>query len=779
MKHSLAIALLLFTASARAASPRLDNLQPLGGQQGTEVVVSLLGPRIGQDAEQILFDVPGIEVSKLEKVDDNHAKATLTIAEDCLLGIHPLRIRTATGITNLRTFHVGSLPEMTEAEPNTEFTQPQSIPLGTVVNGVITNEDVDYFVIEAAEGERISVEVEGLRLGRTFFDPALAILDEDRFELAACDDATLLRQDCFCSIRAPKTGKYIIELRETSYRGSDASSYRLHVGKFPRPTAAFPGGGPPGQPLEVRWLGDPLGERAETVSLPGARALEHPLFARDEGGVSPSGVPLRVIDLPNFIEVEPNENRKQSTTGAVPGAFCGILSNADDRDWFKFSAKKGEVFDVSAVARGIRSPLDPVMRIRKADGGQLASNDDNAGAPDSYFRFTAPEDGEYLVEISDHLRQGSPLHTYRIEITRPEPVLDLVLEERAQYIATEVAVPQGNRTAVMVTANRREFGGELQLELGDLPAGVTAKAFPLAGDYNRIPVILTATPDAARDAKLVSFAAKLVDGAQPFRNNFRQQNWLVRGANNIAVWNYMGERAAVAVVNPAPFTVRIVEPKAPLVQNGSMELKVVAERRGDYKGPIAVKLLYDPPGVSSNRGISIPAEATEASIPITAAGNASTKEWNIVVTAEADVNGPLLTSSDFAKLRVASPYLAMTYPAAATEPGKSIDYPIAVEQLTPFEGEANVELMGVPPGVKVEPQKITKETKQIVFPLAVAADAKVGHHKQLFCRVIVTEQGEPVTHSLGGGELRIDQPLPPEKPEKTAQQAADAKGESS
>src|SRR5690606_10252123 len=195
--------------------------------------------------------------------------------------------------------------------------------------------------------------------------------------------------------------------------------------------------------------------------------------------------------------------------------------------------------------------------------------------------------------------------------------------------------------------------------------------------------------------------AKLVDGSQPIRSNFRHPNWHVRGGNTIAVWNYMGDRAAVAVARPAPSSVRIVEPKVPLAQTGSMELTVVAERRADSKGPISVKLLYDPPGVSSNRGISIAAEATEASIPITAAGNAQPKDWNIVVTAEADVNGPLMISSDFAKLRVATPYLAMTYPTAATEPGKSIDSPIAVEQLTPFEGEASVELIGVPPGVKV------------------------------------------------------------------------------
>ena len=773
------MALVCMAGTTRAASPRLDHMQPQGGQRGTEVAVSFLGGRIGQDAEQLLFNVPGIEVRSLEKVDDNHLKATLAIAADSPLGIHQVRVRTTTGITNLRTFHVGALPESTELEPNSEFPTPQAIALGTVVNGVVTNEDVDYFVVEAAEGDRISVEVEGLRLGRTFFDPAVAILDEQRFELAASDDSTLLFQDCFCTVRAPKPGKYIIELRETSYRGDDTSTYRLHVGKFPRPAAAFPGGGPPGQSLDVRWLGDPLGERSESVVLPTQRVLEHPLHATDDGGISPSGIPLRVLELPNVVEAEPNEDLTQATPGPAPSAFCGILSGADDKDFFRFPAKKGEVFDIQAIARTIRSPLDPIMRISKASGEQLMGADDNGNVPDSYFRFTAPDDGEYVIEVGDHLRQGSPLHVYRVEITRPEPTVDLILQERLQYVATEVAIPQGNRMAVMVTANRREFGGELQLELGDLPAGVTAQAFPLAADFNRVPVVLTADPAAVRDAKLSAITAKLVDGSLPVRSNFRQQTWLVRGANNINVWSQWAERAAVAVVNPAPFSIRIVEPKVPLVQNGSMELKVVAERKDGFNGPIAVRTLYDPPGISSNRSISIAADATEVTIPITASAGTAAREWKMVVEAESDVNGPLLIASEFANLRVAAPYLTMTYPAAATEPGKPIDYPIAIENVTPFEGEATVTLIGLPPGVTTTPLTITKDSKQLVFPLAVAGDAKIGHHKQLFCSVVITEQGEPVTHTLVGGELRIDEPLPPEQPEKTAQQAPAVTGESS
>ena len=62
---------------------------------------------------------------------------------------------------------MGALAEVKEAEPNNDFAQPQKINLDSTVNGVVENEDVDYFGVEAKKGERITAELEGLRLGLT------------------------------------------------------------------------------------------------------------------------------------------------------------------------------------------------------------------------------------------------------------------------------------------------------------------------------------------------------------------------------------------------------------------------------------------------------------------------------------------------------------------------------------------------------------------------------------------------------------------------------------
>ena len=172
-----------------AATPALGGVEPRGVQRGTEVEVLFNGARL-EDAQEILFYEPGITVTKLEAVNTNQVKVLLKVAPDCQLGAHRLRVRTATGISDLRHVMVGNLPSLAEKEPNSDFATPQAIPMNTTVVGVADNEDVDYFVVEAKKGDRISAEVEAIRLGISLFDVYVAILNSARFELSASDDNT-------------------------------------------------------------------------------------------------------------------------------------------------------------------------------------------------------------------------------------------------------------------------------------------------------------------------------------------------------------------------------------------------------------------------------------------------------------------------------------------------------------------------------------------------------------------------------------------------------------
>ena len=219
-------------------------------------------------------------------------KVKLKAAADCRLGEHAVRLVAASGISELRTFYVGPLPLAEEKEPNNELGIAQAIPLNTTVCGTVQSEDVDYFKVTAKKGQRISAEVEGMRLGNTNFDPSVSILDKKRFVLATSDDHILLNQDPACSVIAPEDGEYFIELRETSYRGDGNCYYRMHVGTFPRPTAAYPAGGKVGEALKVKFLGDVARSVRTGVQTPRRGRIRNTASSQNQ---SPTASRLRLV----------------------------------------------------------------------------------------------------------------------------------------------------------------------------------------------------------------------------------------------------------------------------------------------------------------------------------------------------------------------------------------------------------------------------------------------------------------------------------------------------
>ncbi|MBX7167411.1 MAG: PPC domain-containing protein [Pirellulales bacterium] len=757
---ALAAALQFSAAFVFAASPALGSISPWGAQRGTQVEIAFGGARLADTQEIVLYE-PGIQVDSLQ-AEDGVVRAKLTIAPDCRLGQHGVRLRTASGISNLRTFSIGAMPELQETEPNSDYEAPQQIPLNVTVNGVVLSEDVDYFAVDCAKGQRLSVEIEGIRLGNVFFDPYVAIMDTKRFELSNADDSALVWQDGVASLVVPEDGRYIVQIRESSYGGDGNCMYRAHIGTYPRPTAVLPAGGKPGQTLEVRWLGDVLGERTENVKLPDVLLPNFTLTTQDGNGVSPSGLVFRLGNLDNALETEPNNGLGEATPVTAPIGIGGVIGAAGDVDCFKFHATAGQAFDVRVFARGLRSPLDPVLNVYRSGGAGIGGNDDSAG-PDSYVRFTAPEEDDYVLVLNDHLGKGGVNYAYRIEVTPVTPLLTMGLPERQQFVDIVAQIPKGNRTSFLVSASRADFGGDLAISLAGLPAGVSAEIPSMPANQTIVPVLLTAADDAAMAGGLVDVVGRPTDAnLQSVEGHLVQMTSLVRGQNNIHVWQHPTYRLATAVTEAAPFKLEIVQPQVPLVRDGNMNLKIVATRAEGFTAPISVYLLYAPSGVGAAGGIAIPEGQTEAVIPLNANGGAEVRTWKLPVLGEATVgNGTVLVSTQMADLTVTEPYLSFAFNGAAVEKGQETEVVIAVTKNKDFEGAATVELLGLPNEVTAEPIQITKDSTEAIFKVKTTANSPVGRHKTLLCRAVIMANGEPITHMLGTGELRIDEPLPP------------------
>jgi pre-peptidase len=745
-----------------ASSPSLGSITPRGGQRGTEMVLFFNGARLA-DAQEVLFYSPGFSASKLEVVNANQVKVTVKIAADCLPGEHAMRLRARSGISELRTFWIGALPVVQEKEPNSDFDKPQKIPLNVTVEGVVQNEDVDYYAVDLKKGQRLSVEIEAMRLGVTFFDPYIAILDSKRFELATSDDSPLNKQDGIAAIVAPADGTYVIQVRESAYGGNGACVYRLHVGTFPRPLAVVPAGGKAGEEIEVRFLGDPAGEIKQKIKLPTKPTDRFGVYAQDVGGIAPSPLPFRVSEHGNVVEIEPNDTHETATPAELPLALNGVISKPGDIDHFRFKAKKGQVYDVNCYARRLGSPLDSVMVLSVFKGGAIAANDDAIG-PDSYFRVTIPADGEYVLSVTDHLKKGGPTYAYRVEFTPVQATTTVSIPKVALFSQERqtIAVPRGNRFATLLSVGRANFGGDVVFGAEGLPKGVVLHAETLPANLDVMAVVFEADAAAPVGGTLARLTALHADPKQKVESRFHQLVELVTGGPGQSVyWKEEVDRAAVAVTEEVPFKISIVEPKAPLVQNGSMNLKIVAERKAGFTAPITIIPLFNPPGVSSASSVTIPAGKNETVLPMNAAPNAQARKWKTAVLGTATVgDGPVWVSSQLAAIEVATPFVALNMERIASEQGKDVELFCKVQQNRSFEGKAKVRLVGLPTKVTAAEVEITKETKELSFKVTVDKTSPPGQHRNLFCQLVLTYNGEPVVMNAGYSELRIDRPLP-------------------
>jgi hypothetical protein len=749
------------TFPLHAFTPVFTKIDPPGGTLGSEVRVNFHGERL-DGIDTALFYEPGITLAGLEVKDAKTATARLVIAADAPLGEHSLRLAGPGGVSELRSFWVGAFPVVPESEPNSLTGNPQRVDFNRTVQGVAGNEDDDCYIVTLKKGQRLSAEVEAMRLGRTMFDASLAILDAKGFELATCDDAPLLRTDAFVSIIAPEDGDYRIVVHEAAYEGSDECQYRLHIGGFPRPRAVFPTSGKPGETLEFTFIGDPSGPLRQTFTLPAEPRADFPLFPTHDGQTAPSPHWITVSPLASARDNDASSDKKTPVVlPPLPCAAQGILEAGKPSDWFRFTAAKGRALSIRVIARAHRSPLDAVLSLHGTDGKFIIANDDQ-GSPDSILPWTCPADGDYLLQIRDQLRNTGADFTYRIEITDKTPAISATLPtvERANTQKWKTfPVPRGNRYAAVINVTRENTGCDATFEAASLPAGVKMHAPRIPKSVTSFPVVFEAAAEASVGAGLHAFriCGEGNDLSGPLADTIHHVEINNEGAYHSASF----DRIATAVTREAPFHIELDTPPVPIVKNGTLALKVRAVRQQGYAGKINVRFLWNPPGISGPVSVEIPADKTEALYELNAAADAATGDWQICMLAEADTpQGPVLTSSALVPLKVAEPYLAMTLELAASDPGKTGAMSCKIEQLRPFTGNAKAVLTGLPQGVTSPPQEFTASQTEITFPLQITDTTRTGKHSGLFCVVSVPENGAMVLHQAAmGGTLRIDPPV--------------------
>lgn len=741
---------LLATDFAWAVNPSLKTVIPRGGQRGTDVEVEFQGGNM-VDAQDVFFHDDGIVVKETKEAEAGKFKCILTIAPDARLGNHRVRVRTATGITNLILFSVGNLAELNEVEPNSTAAEAQLVNLNTTINGTIVSEDVDYFSVDVPANSRLAVEVEALRLADSLFDSKVRLFSPHGHELIAEDDTALMQQDASFVYDVKEAGKYVVALSESAYGGNGNCMYRIHIGDFPRPLAVTPMGITKGNPVELTWLGDSsIGK--QTLTLDDVPLGMAAVLPESDKGLAPSPVPFRISEYPGVLEVEPNSNKEQATLGTVPGAFDGVIQENGDVDHYAFDGTKGQVFNIRVWAREMGSPLDSVMALHAPSGGQILHNDDGKGL-DSYGRITLPEDGRYMLYVHDQLKRGGAAYAYRVELTPIKPEL------RTYITKSEVAsaiVPKGNRMVMYVGVGRSDFSSPVQLVLDNLPPGVIATYTEVPNGQAELPVLLTAAADAGLAAHRVAINGTGTAGEATIAGSFFQELPVVLGRNKIVIMDTDLREAAVAVTDTAPFSVNFVAPKTPVIQSSIKDLKVVVTRSEGFTKPIQVTVPWYPPGFAGGT-LNIPEGQSEGIFRIEANGSAPLGESKLLAVATSEGYS---VATEFMPINVEAPWFTLTMDELRLEQGKDVEVPVTIAYNKEFAGEYEMSMTRMPKGVSVTQQIIKHGQEKLVYPMKIAADAPAGKHGVLGFKVDLQVDGEVVTHGFGGQALTIFEPLP-------------------
>ncbi|MGK0203075.1 MAG: hypothetical protein ACI9S9_002148, partial [Planctomycetota bacterium] len=714
MRLRLLCTLLLAAVATPSVAQELRLLLPTGGSRGQQVKVVCYGTFL-KDVQSVVWLREGIEVEKIQAGRADRVTLHLRIPENCEFGSYMFALHTARGLTRMKAFRVGPLPSIRERKNHGTRELAQRIALNLTVDGRILAEEVDWYAFEAEAGEVVRAEVEAVRLGISDIDPQLEIFGPDGKLLQRRDDSSLGKADPLARFTAKQTGTHWLALRDVAYRGSSLGAYRLHVGTFPRPIGLLPAGGRPGETISVQLLGD--GEPAQTtITLPTEHGL-HWVFPVVNGSACPTPVVVAVDERSNFIEgATPKE------PPAPPCAFHGVIKTAGAEDRYAFHATKGRRVPVRALARALRSRLDPVLIIRDAKGKALTSNDDGIGL-DGRVNFTPPATGTFFACVRDHLRQGSDAHFYRIEIGNSgsfSGAAEAVPGRRSEYFG--IAVPQGRRNATMIRINGADARKNPTLRYENLPTGVQANAI----DVNPtmfVPVVFSATANAGMQRSLGTPALHYKKDNKPQAIRHMHRFPVLRVRNNEIYESRVARALPIVVTKPVPFDVETKQPRVPIVRSGSMALPVTVTREKGFTGTVRVRVLALPAGVSAST-LTLTGKKTTGNMSFNANSRAAVGDWPIVLVASTVLDGVTCTiSTEVFTLPVHEPWVTATVPRARIEQGQKGTLEVVLDHKRKFDGKVTAVLGRIPKGVTYKIPAIQPGMNKLPVAIDVASTA--------------------------------------------------------
>jgi len=457
-----AIPLLAFLSIGKCAGagtgPHIGYVYPAGGMRGTVIQAAVGG--------QYLSGVTGAEVSG--------AGVKVKLIDQCT--------------------------ESLETEPNNKNPDagvPKLLPV--ILNGQIMPGDIDRFAFTARKGMKLVAAVSARQLipyladaVPGWFQASLKLSDADGKEVAYTDDFRF-HPDPVIYYEVPADGRYVLEIKDSIYRGREDFVYRIVLGELPFVTSVFPLGGRAGAKTPVTLRGWNL--PADALIVDGAEKGPGIIpVALGRGERSSNTMPFALDTLPECLENEPNDKPTRARPIKLPTIVNGRIDRPGDLDVFSFTGYKGDQIVAEVLARRLESPLDSLLKLTNAAGKMLAVNDDHedkgAGLvthqADSRISFTLPADGAYSIHLADTQHNGGAAYGYRLRVGPPRPDFEL------RVVPSGINALSGMTVPITVYALRKDgYSGEIALELKDAPRSFALGGGNIPAGQDKIRLTLT------------------------------------------------------------------------------------------------------------------------------------------------------------------------------------------------------------------------------------------------------------------------------------------------
>jgi len=500
--------------------------------------------------------------------------------------------------------------------------------------------------------------------------------------------------DALVDAMLAEDGDYYVRVFEFTYvLGTPEHFYRLTISTAPWIDAVFPPAVEPGKATSVTVYGRNLpGGQPDPEAVVDGRVLEkitvsvtppadplatqrlafsghlQPTLATLNGFEyrvrNPSGasnpVLLTFVRAPLVLEVEPNDTPDKAQKVPVPCEIAGRIDRRHDRDWYSFTAKKGDILNIELLSDRLGALTDMKLVLRnptaKADivelddapptpldapGLKFFTRSEDPGS----YRFTVPADGEYQIMVTSNTASTlfGPRCFYRLRIAPEQPDFTLVVMPSDHIRPDSGQLHQGGNEGFTVLAFRQEgFAGDIALTVEGLPKGVTCAPQSLGAAQRAGALVFSAAADAPAWVGEIKVKGTSVFRGQTLVREARAGGitWPVQPQQNIATISRLDRSLVLAVRDKAPFALSATLDKATLVQGDKANLAVkLARLWPDFKQPLNAVVLDAVPNIliNNNQPIVMAPGKDAATFPVVINAAAPPGSYTFVLRATSPI----------------------------------------------------------------------------------------------------------------------------------------------